>query len=554
VSERASGAASASAASEPGDETNRVAAYGARFVSSPKRVFATSFVVVSLLMASWSVASPLFGPSDEETQIAHAVAVVHGQLIGGTEQTVSNPYTQIRVPEVYAHIYAPCFALSLTKPASCASYAVKNPRKIVTTSTYVGRYPPLYYAIVGLPSLFVVSTTGMYMMRLVSCLLGALFLSLAIMAVFTWSRNRWLQLGVLLAATPTAVYFAGSVNPSGLEIMSAICLWVSALVLVREHADDPPRGLVALVGCSAVVLVLSRAISPVWAALILVLCIALGSPRELALMALRRRDLQMWALLVIGAGLFAIAWIYGAHALDLQPDATGPVPHDTQLFHLYLLALGDSPAWLTQMFSAIGWSNTTAPLATYVIWYAAIAFVVVLALVCGRARSVIVLMATVALVVVLPIVLTVSQVPAEGIGWEGRYTLPLAVGVPIIAVSLIGESSLEKMLRDRTATILCVGVWVANSLAFVEALRRYAVGVHGPLDYFGGPWSPPVGNVVATIWGVVAMGVFALLLRQLVSCRRPSPLPQTIESRGKEPNKIDRNPTTIGARRVPTAR
>ena len=97
---------------------------------------------------------------------------------------------------------------------------------------------PMYYAIVGLPSLIVTSTTGMYLMRTVSSLLGALFLALAIMSVFCWSSRRLLQIGVLLAATPTAAYYASSVNPNGLEIMAAICLWCSGIILVSERSEE----------------------------------------------------------------------------------------------------------------------------------------------------------------------------------------------------------------------------------------------------------------------------------------------------------------------------
>ena len=45
-----------------------------------------------------------------------------------------------------------------------------------TVSTYVGRYPPLYYAIVGLPSLAWHTDVAGYLMRLVSGLLSVLFL------------------------------------------------------------------------------------------------------------------------------------------------------------------------------------------------------------------------------------------------------------------------------------------------------------------------------------------------------------------------------------------
>ena len=206
-------------------------------LTTPWRVLPSPSSSARSLLTAWSVSTPLFGPSDEETHIANAVALVHGQLIGGTVKNDKDPYTKIQVPEVYADIYAPCFAFTGTS-ASCESYSVPHPHRVVPTETYVGRYPPMYYAIVGLPSLIVTSTTGMYLMRTVSSLLGALFLALAIMSVFCWSSRRLLQIGVLLAATPTAAYYASSVNPNGLEIMAAICLWCSGIILVSERSEE----------------------------------------------------------------------------------------------------------------------------------------------------------------------------------------------------------------------------------------------------------------------------------------------------------------------------
>ena len=48
--------------------------------------------------------------------------------------------------------YTTCFMGHSTVPASCAP-ALSTSGKIVDTATYVGRYPPLYDLIVGLPSL-----------------------------------------------------------------------------------------------------------------------------------------------------------------------------------------------------------------------------------------------------------------------------------------------------------------------------------------------------------------------------------------------------------------
>ena len=138
-------------------------------------------------MAVWSLATPLFASPDEPAQVARAVALVHGQLIGKTVKNDGNPITDVTIPKVYAagSVYA-VLAFRDTVPASCTTRLTQS-KAAVRTTTYVGRYPPLYYAIVGLPSLFTASSNGLYAMRLVSALLNAVFLALAALSIAAWS-------------------------------------------------------------------------------------------------------------------------------------------------------------------------------------------------------------------------------------------------------------------------------------------------------------------------------------------------------------------------------
>ncbi len=495
----------------PSRQTDRGRSFGA-LLTTPLRVFATSFLVGALLLTAWSIATPLFGPSDEETHIAHAVALVHGEIVGTTVKNERDPYTKISIPEVYAHVYAPCFAID-GQSASCASFAVPHPHREVSSYTYVGRYPPLYYAIVGLPSLFATSTTGMYLMRVASSLLSALFLALAIMSVYCWSRRRLLQIGLLLAATPTAFYYAGAVNPNGFEIIAAICLWCSGIILVTERVADPPRGLVAVVAVSAGALALTRSLSPLWVAVILILLVALGSPAALFRLLVRRRDVQIWAVFLLIVAAFAVVWISAAHALDLQPDATGSPPANTQLLHVYTLTLGLSGRLLEESVAVFGWDRINSPLATYLLWYGVLGFVLLLAVIAGARRTLIVLALTIVAVLIAPALLSASQIPPDGIDWAGRYTLPVAVGIPLLAVVLIDDGDLPARAKARMASLVCLVIAVADALAFVQALRQNAVGIGGSLNYFNGSWHPPIGSIAATIWGVLAIGLFALLCR-----------------------------------------
>jgi len=485
--------------------------------TSPILLFSVSTLLAFALMAAWSVGMPRFSGPDEPSQIVHAAAVVRGQFVGHASGGPGDVYTQVDVPAELGNgdVVIHCYQWIPTVPASCGHVArVSN--NTVRARTYTGRYPPLYYAVVGLPTLVVTSPAGVTLMRLVSSLLNAIFLGLAIMCVGVWSRNRVLAIGVLLAVSPMALYLGGIVNPNGLEISAAICLWVSGLVLVLEHLDDPPRGLVAAMATAAAVLTLTRGVSPLWTCLTLVILAGLCTPSALVALIRKRRDVQVAAVIVALCGMAAVAWIIRQHALDLVPAGPKP-PAGASAVHILMEAFGQSGSWFQQMVGIFGWSDTLSPLPTFLAWWVAIGAVVLLALAVGRRREIIVLMLLIALVLVLPTVLELPKAMSVGLVWQGRYILPVGVGVPLVGTAVIGRSQLPRQLVRRTFGILAVALPIAGLLAFVEALRRYSTGVLGPLIPWRGGWQPPGGTFLSLVWYVIAMTLFSILLWSMYS-------------------------------------
>lgn len=479
------------------------------------RLAATVFVVLFAGMVAWSLATPLSASPDEPAQVAHAAAVVRGQLVGTTIRSTANPYTSIRVPEIFSFglngRLDGCFVLKPTVPASCAPKLVA-PSRTVRSTSYVDRYPPLYFAIVGLPSLVVESAAGIYLMRVVSSLLSALLLALAFLCVLRWSTRRTLLLGILAAATPMTWFLASVVNPNGFEITSALCLWVAGTVLVLDQAGSPPAGLVAVTAASAVCLVLSRGLSPLWGAIILVVLALLGGWTSLrSLLATRSVQWAVGAVVVMAS--LAVAWIVNEHALDLVPDGIH-VPVHTSTGHLVATVFGYTGQWLVQMVGVFGSLDTYAPTATYLAWAVVLGTLVLLGLGSAGRRRQGILLLLMAAVVVVPVAITVDQAHRLGIDWQGRYVLPLAVGVPVVAAALLSEGATHLVVRISgwlTATIT-----VGGALAFVEALRRYTVGTAGPIDLFQGSWQPPGGDALVVALGLVALGALGAVTWQLV--------------------------------------
>lgn len=477
------------------------------------RFFALCLALTFVNFAAWSVATPLFASPDEPTQVARAAAVVRGQLVGRTVGSDRNAVTGISIPRVFAAggTLSGCYAFHDTVPASC-SPALPSSTRTVRTTTYVGRYPPLYYLVVGLPSLAAVSKLGVYLMRLVAALLNAVLVSLALLCAARWSRRRLLLVGVLAATTPMVWFLGGMVNPSGLEICAGICAWTAATVLVFEHAADPPPGLVAVAGASLCVLVLTRPLSPLWAAGI-VTVVALAGGWGAVRGVMRSAAVRAWIAPLVASGAFAMWWIFSQHSLDLLPVGA-PIPHPETTSHILAVIFGRTGLWLHEMIGVFGWLDTNSPLLTYLVWFGALALVVALGLGvtvavrgAGTARRTLALALLVAAVVVIPVLIAYSQVHRLGIVWQGRDILPLAVGVPILAAAYLSRADVAAWGRVPFAALVCGALAVADGAAFLEAMRRYAVGVAGTVDFFGGSWAPPFGNVALAVWGCAALAL-----------------------------------------------
>ena len=113
------------------------------------------------------------------------------------------------------------------------------------------------------------------------------------------------------------------------------------------------------------------------------------------------------------------------------------------------------------MIGVFGWLDTPAPLLTYLVWYVAIGVVVLLALSSTHARGNVALLFLVALVVLVPMAISYREAHRLGLFWQGRYTLPMATGIPVLATALIDGTAVLGAIRSRLTVLLCIGsVWL----------------------------------------------------------------------------------------------
>lgn len=492
-----------------------------------------TFVLAFVAMGAWSFATPLFGAPDEPVHVIKAAAVVRGELVGHLVGGSTDPTATVTVPAFYAgtrNIPA-CYHRQPTVPASCAPLATggEAPKRV---DIYNARYPPLYYAIVGLPSLLGARDAELYLMRLVSAALSAVFVALAVATAVAWSRSRLAIVGVVIAATPMVLFLGGVVNPAGLEASAAIAVWTAGAILVLEHLDDPPPGLVAVLGVSACVLELVRSLSPFWLGLTALVLLAVANLEGLRRFVGHRRVRAGLAIVAV-VGVLAVVWILSVRSYDVF--STTPVGYSVPESTILEFSFLHNDYYLPGMIGVFGWFDTYAPTFTYVVWYGLVGFVTIAAAAVGRLRDAVTLGVFTVAIVVLPVAISTSQVHRYGFTWAGKDTLPFAVGLPILSAALIGRSLLAEH-RGRIAGTVALLAFLAQVAAFFEMLRRYAVGTKGPdFGFLAHPvWKPPVGLPGVLLVEVVALGALGLLAYVATRQRSPEPEPPLDESAGPQ--------------------
>ncbi len=484
----------------------------------------TSIALLGLMLA-WSFATPLGAASDEPAHITKAAAVARGEFLGqpttGRHETlvghVGRALMTVVVPATYGDgsSLAACYRHHPKRTAACAP-PPSTSGKLVEATTYVGRYPPLYYLFVGWPSRLFHSGGGIYFMRVLSVIASAMFLGLAL-AMASLSRSRWLLVGVALAATPMVVFLGSVVNPSGLEISAAIATWTTGLVLVMDRSSDGSVGLVVAFAASSCVLELVRGLSPLWLVLIILTLIALEPGGCWAL--IQRRHVQIAAAVIAFGGILAVVYIIGAGAATITPSGI-PLPAHSTWLNVASLFVSRSPFYMTQIVGDFGWLDTPAPFGVVLLFGVAMVGLLWLSFATSRRRHAAVLVGLVLAVVIVPIAIDVkSSLDMHNDVWQSRYTMPLYVGVPLVAAAIAGRSKVVQPVHGRLLALSTIWSVVAFQLVcFYAALNRYTVGVSHTLDPLNPPhwsWEPPAPAAALFVIAFVAAVVYGIGLTRM---------------------------------------
>lgn len=476
--------------------------------------------------AVWALSTPLMGSPDEPAHVIRAVSIWEGD-IGKGKVTVEGALVivEAHAPEIIAesHGLPTCWAFQPNQVPSCAP-AFTGSTRVVTTSTSSGLHPPLFYAMVGWAGRLFPSATGVYLMRLVGALACALLIGSAAWSIIERRQGPLTLVATLVGFTPVAAFLSGTVNPNGFEIAAAIAMWVHGLAFVTERAagNKPPTRVAVQLAGSASLLALTRPLSPGFVVIIaLLLC---GTARQNPFRLVRDRQGLATFSVILSSLMVAVAWTIHSGLLTTELESTPPSTNS-----VFEATFGSVSGYFQQMVGAFSWLDAGISSVTVISWLLIVAGLLMLGQVLGERRAIAWTWLTLLAGAMLPVAAQWSSYSTNGLVWQGRYSLPLLAGVPILAAHSISLGRLRAADQRRIANYVALLMAIGYIGGYSWAMKRWTVGVSGPSWWIDSArWRP---NTPGPLWLLPAALVAVTVVGLTTIVRTaPGPIDATLDN------------------------
>lgn len=519
------------------------------FIVRGRRQSAVVAAAIAITIGCFILATPRSGGPDEPSHMVASAALVRGEVDGDIIPE-SPALRSFDLPSMVGFPDPTCWAQQPQVPASCAAAPLDdNSEAPLATTSY--NYPPWAYVLPGLASFVAPPDWYTYLAR---ALMAAVPL-----ALLTASLARARQMGrgaavaCLVGMTPIAWFSVSIVNPSAVAIAGGLALWTATLIPSSRSID-----LLLVAGWLAVLL--PRRDGPIWALLIVLgACVFL---RRTPLQLIRDVPFAARVVLIGSVVLPPAAALYNEQRglnllLSLAPLALVPVEGLCQLWKrtsnprsrlvigvgtcafvvaglavavsarpggydatVTRLVIGTTGEHLRQLVGVLGWLDAPAPLIAVFAFWTMIGIMIAGALI-ERPSVAVFGAASLVAVIVTAWILELGQGDPGGTYWQGRYSMPFVVGLPL-ALALrpgtddSGRRATGSTLLDtrRVGSTLAATVWIIWNLTFVAALHRWGAGVDGPWPPSSWEsWNAPISPTLLILVHLVATGL--LLVAQL---------------------------------------
>ena len=492
------------------------------------RVVLPILALLMLLTTAWALASPLMGVPDEPAHFIRAAAVVRGEPLGAPDDL--SRYPEILVPKFIAEsLQMGCFAGDSDKTAACQAPVTDNDQ-LVASRTSAAQNSPLYYALVGWPSLLLNGAPALYAMRIVSALLTSLLLTTMVTALLAQSRTWWPVVASVVGITPMVLFLGGSLNPNAVEMAGTGALLALLTLMLRRPLQNRQLWLVgSLAVASSFALTSGRSIGMLWlaiAGLAALLCAPWGT-----VVALLKRP-PVWFTLagIAAAAISCLAWLAYFGSATAQSDSVIE-PRAPGILAILMLMLENTFDYWSGWIGQFGWIDYQAPAGVMVVWFGAICAVLFTGLVLTKGRLRRALGLSVVATLIVPLAVQGSFYNEIGMMWQGRYLLPLYLCMLVLAGLALDEAFPTSTTRTaRTAVTAGIGLLgIAQIATFAFVLRRYVVGTQSWIQMFQAPaWQPPLGwMTLVIVFALVWAGIIALVVRWTRTTSESRILPQS---------------------------
>lgn len=466
--------------------------------------------VLFAAIASWALGTPQYGSPDENAHVFRAAAVVRGEIfVDDTGDTGGGGTLHVPQNLVDTSNQINCYGLLPYETADCLG-SRHTGGDLVAINSGAAKYNPVYYLLVGWPSLLTDDPAVIYAMRIVSAALSAALLASAGLSALRGLNGRLWFAALGVCTTPMVFFLAGMVNPNGLEVSAALAAWFAGMRLLTGTAPGEETANTRRLAIAGSLMVLTRGLSPLWLVLIGIGCLAMANREPLRKFFRGPRSWVAIAGLALSS-LLAFWWTMTAGA-DQIPDLNDS--EDLSGMEIFGAIMLQYLRRVGQFVGEFGWGDTpTFGFLTIMVVLLVGAFIAS-ALLLGSRRQVIAVITAAAVATALPIYLEMLQFDNLGLFWQSRYSMPFAFGVLVMAaaaIPIVSPTSRYSSIVTRAAWLVAVTMMIVHLVSFDVALVRYASGLHTTMNPFDGSWSPSIGTlgvVLLQIAGVV--GLYAL--------------------------------------------
>jgi len=512
-----------------------------------------TFLAAMALM--WVLLVPPQAGPDEPDHLVRAAGLARGEITG-TDPPHAWAITGYELPAWVDKPRPNCYKFVPAEPASCST-SRPLPDGEAILGTRAGGYQ-IWGHLPPAAGTFAPKEVSITVSRILDAVIpvGAVALAAAVAA-----RRGWLATSAtLFAVTPMAWFIFAVVNPSGLVIAGGLLMWTALVSAGRA----PPRLLAWMLAAGWAMMTLPRRDGLVWA----MFGISLG------LLVLNRGFLDTWRslrlgpqILLAGSTLATLAWAAtsdsnDSRALLLAPaipvcaalgrrawyspwmDSTtrkiafsGATVFVGALGTLFVMSLRDSGfdrgalrnailrtgEDLLEAVGHLGWLDTPLPSTLVYAWMITLGVLASAAFVQDATRLLVGSAAVLLVAIITSWTLTMLQDQPLSTYWQGRYYLPLLVGIPV----LLGTARLDDHAARRVGRFVLAVSLVTTNVALAAAVRRWADGIAGTLL----PWEwdtydtalPPI--LFLAVHAIASAGVWFWALRavdgQIKESRHP---------------------------------